>query len=67
MKYTGTFVSTIGNSNCYDVESCAFIDVTIEAKSYSNAVDKLEDIGIRKLHGLYEWENWKLWAVEENS
>ena len=65
MKYIGVFVSTIGDSNCYDIESCTFVYVTIEAESYSDAVDKLEDVGIRKLHGLYEWRNWKLWDVEE--
>lgn len=65
MKYTGVFVSTIGDSNCYDIESCTFISVTMEAESYSDAVDKLEDVGTRKLHGLYEWRNWKLWDVEE--
>lgn len=66
MKYTGVFVSTVGDSNYYDIESCNFVDVTIEAESYSDAVDKLEDVGAHKLHGLYEWRNWKLWSVEEN-
>ena len=67
MKYTGVFVSTIGDSGCYDIESCTFVNVTIEAESYSDAVDKLERIRDGKLHGLYWWRNWKLWDVEENS
>lgn len=67
MKYTGIFVSTIGDSDCYDIESCTFVEVTIEAESYSDAVDELERIRVGKLHGLYKWRNWKLWDVETNS
>ena len=66
MKFTGTFVSTIGNSDCYDIESCVFMSVTVEAESTEQAIDKLNTIKDNKLFGLYEWRNWKLWDLEEN-
>ena len=65
MKFTGTYVSTIGDSDQYDIESCSFFHVDVFATNYNDAVFKFKHVGLHKLCGLDKDKNWKIWDITE--